>query len=179
MTCWKSPRAAGALPLVLLLLSAAASPLIAPAPASAQDVGLPIGATPDAPTLENLEGQPVEMGRWVGTQPVVLEFWATWCPLCAALEPALEAAMKPYAGRVALVRVAVGVNQSPRSIQRHLARHDLPGTILWDGEGRATRAFMAPSTSYVVVLDGTGKVVYTGAGEDQDLRPALKAATGG
>jgi hypothetical protein len=52
-------------------------------------------------------------------------------------------------------------------------------TVLWDTNGRATRAFEAPSTSYVVALDATGKVVYTGLGDDQDVREAMKRAVEG
>ncbi len=52
--------------------------------------------------------------------------------------------------------------------------------IYWDTDGRATRAFQAPSTSYVVALDATGKVVYTGLGEEQDVEEAMRrAVTGG
>jgi uncharacterized UPF0146 family protein len=47
---------------------------------------------------------------------------------------------------------------------------------LWDGNGAAVRAFKAPSTSYIAVLDGKGKVVYTGVGEDQDIEAALRRA---
>src|SRR3989475_690733 len=46
--------------------------------------------------------------------------------------------------------------------------------------GARPLAVQAPSTSYVVVLDATGKVAYTGAGEDQDVEGAVqKAITGG
>jgi ribosomal protein S5 len=33
-----------------------------------------------------------------------------------------------------------------------------------------------PATSYVVVLDRKGKVVYTGVGGDQDLEAAIRKA---
>jgi len=58
-------------------------------------------------------------------------------------------------------------------VRRHVERHTLPGRVLWDGEGRAVRAFQAPSTSYVVVLDAAGKVVYTGVGAEQEIEEAL------
>ncbi len=149
---------------------------IAPRPLTAQDVGLPIGATPDVVVIEDLDGNPVDLGEIVGTRPVLLEFWATWCPLCEALEPRLEAAHQRFGDRVEFLVVAVAVNQSQRRIRRHLEDHPLPGRVLWDTQGRATRAFMAPSTSYVVVLDAEGRVVYTGIGEDQDLEAALAKA---
>jgi hypothetical protein len=45
--------------------------------------------------------------------------------------------------------------------------------VLWDEGGRAVRAFLAPGTSYIVVLDTEGTVVYTGSGADQDIEAAV------
>ena len=150
-------------------------------PLSAQDehIGIPIGATPPAVTIETLEGAPVDLGTVIGKKPVLLEFWATWCPLCEALFPKLEAAQRRYAGKIDVVIIAVAVNQTKRSIVRHLERHPMAfATVYWDTDGRATRAFQAPSTSYVVTLDAAGKVVYTGLGEEQDIEKAIRRAVG-
>jgi thiol-disulfide isomerase/thioredoxin len=150
--------------------------LLAPALAAAQDdvVGIPVGNTPPAVTIEDLDGKPVELGRWVGKKPVIVEFWATWCPICAELLPRMEAAQKKYGDRVEFLVVAVAVNQSQGTVRRHLTRHPMPFTFLWDVNGNATRAFQAPATSYVAVLDAKGRVVYTGIGADQDIEAALK-----
>lgn len=148
---------------------------------AAQDeqIGIPIGTTPAAVTIETLDGQPADLTAFIGKKPVLLEFWATWCPLCEALFPRLEAAQRRYAGKIDVIVVAVAVNQTKRSILRHLERHPMPfATIYWDTDGRATRAFKAPSTSYVVTLDATGKVVYTGLGDEQDVEEAMKRAVG-
>jgi len=118
----------------------------------------------------------VDLGRWVGKKPVLVEFWATWCPVCAELLPRMEAARMKYGDRVEFLVVAVAVNQSPNTVRRHLARHPMPFRFLWDVNGNATRAFQAPATSYVAVLDAKGKVVYTGIGADQDLDAALARA---
>ena len=155
--------------------------LLAPALLPAQDViGIPVGQTPPAVTLENLSGDTVSLSRWVGKKPVIVEFWATWCPICEELLPRMEAAQKQYGDRAEFVVVAVAVNQSKNSVRRHIEKHPMPFTFLWDANGAAVRAFQAPSTSYIAVLDASGKVVYTGVGEDQDIEAALlKAVTGG
>lgn len=148
--------------------------MLAATPASGQDIGLPVGATPAAAHVEDLDGNAVDLARWVGKRPVVVEFWATWCPVCEGLFPKLEAAHRRYGDRVTFLVVAVAVNQSPRSIRRHLEGHPMAfATVLWDRGGEAVRAFDAFTTSYVVVLDAAGKVVYTGSGEDQDITSAL------
>jgi thiol-disulfide isomerase/thioredoxin len=141
--------------------------------AAQDDVGLPLGSRPAAVTLEDLDGKPVVLGEQFGKRPVLVEFWATWCPRCAALLPKLTAAHARYGDRVTFVAVAVAVSQSPPSIKRHLDRHPMPFPVLWDVDGRAVRDFAAPTTSYVVVLDATGAVAYTGTGEDQNIEDAL------
>lgn len=157
--------------LAILLAGTAAS-------ASAQDVGLPLGTVPDAVQVEDLDGNAVDLGRYIGRKPVLIEFWATWCPLCEALEPQLHAVKRQHGDAIEVIVLAVGVNQTPRSIRRHTADHAIPGVMLFDGRGRATRAFRAPSTSYIVALDAAGRVVYTGIGEDQNLAAAALKALG-
>lgn len=160
----KSGIAAAALALVLL-----------PAPARAQDDGIAIGETPATPTLETLDGEPVDLAELVGQKPVLVEFWATWCAICRALEPRIRAAHEAYGDRVEFLIVAVGVAQDPARVKQHLARRPMPGRVLWDGRGRAARAFRAPGTGFIVILDETGTVAYTGTGTDQDLVGALAA----
>jgi thiol-disulfide isomerase/thioredoxin len=151
--------------------------LFVPVLLRAQEViGIPVGETPPAVTIESLNGDSVALSQWIGKKPVIVEFWATWCPICAALLPRMEAAQKKYADRVEFLVVAVAVNQSKNSVRRHLERHPMPFTFLWDGNGSAVRAFQAPSTSYIAVLDAKGRVVYTGVGEDQDIEAALSRA---
>lgn len=139
-----------------------------------EELGIAVGAKPAAVTIEDLDGKPVDLGAWVGKKPVLLEFWATWCPLCEALLPRLRAAQASTAGRVEFLVISVAVNQSKASVQRHVTGHPEPFRFLWDTEGRATRAYQAPSTSYVVVLDSSGTVAYTGIGSDQDIAAAVQ-----
>lgn len=147
-------------------------------PAAAQDVGLPLGEVPAAVQLEDLDGNTVDLAMIVGKKPVLIEFWATWCPLCEALEPRIRAAKQQHGDALEVLIIAVGVNQTPRSIRRHVDKHAPPGALLFDARGRAARAYKAPSTSYVVALDADGRVVYTGVGEDQDIAGAARKAVG-
>ena len=148
--------------------------VVAPLSAQEDDVGIAVGARPPAVTIVDLAGKPVDLSTIIGQKPVLLEFWATWCTLCAALLPKMEAAHARFGDRVDFVAIAVAVGQTPAAVKRHLARHPIPFRLLWDSDGKAVRAFQAPATSFVVVLDRDGKVAYTGIGEDQDIEGAVK-----
>ena len=151
----------------------AAALLLGVTGAQAQDVGLELNAKPAPVTIEDIVGKPVDMAQFIGKKPVLLEFWATWCSLCKELEPVMEAAHKKYGNQVEFLVVAVGVNQNVRSVARHFQGKTIPGRLLWDGDGKAVREFMAPGTSYVVILDKSGRVAYTATGGDQKLEEAL------
>ena len=143
---------------------------------SAQDIGLEIGSRPGAAIVETLDGAPVDLAQYVGKKPVLMEFWATWCGNCAALEPTMLAMHKKYGAQVEFLGIAVSINQSVPRVKAYVEKHQLPWTQLFDRKGEAGGAYDAPATSYVVVLDRTGKVVYTGLGGDQDLESALRKA---
>ncbi len=156
-----------------VVLSAA---IVAPAILSAQESGIPVGnAAPNA-TLETLDGQSAQLSQWIGKTPVVLEFWASWCSNCKALEPEMLKVAKQFGRDVKFVGVAVSANQTPERVKKYMQVHVLPVQMLYDRAGTAVDAYDVPATSYVVVIDRRGKVVYTGSGGGQDLTTAIKKA---
>ena len=143
--------------------------IAAPVACVAQEVGLPLGTiAPDA-ALEDLDGNAVNLADYIQGRPALIEFWATWCENCAALAPQMDQIQDEYGDRMSVVAVAVAVSQSVRRVKRHLEDHDPGYPYLWDAQGAAVRAYKAPTTSVVVILDADGKVVYTGSGGGQDL----------
>jgi thiol-disulfide isomerase/thioredoxin len=140
-----------------------------------QESGLPVGSRAPVVVVKDLDGKPVDLGQYLGRQPVLLEFWATWCEICEALLPTVEAAHRSYGDRVAFFGVNVTVNQTPERVRKYVDSHHPPFRTLYDAEGDAVRAYAAPTTSYIVIVDRSGKVAYTGTGASQDLATALKA----
>ncbi len=162
---------AGGLILALALLS--------PSAVRAQgDAGIKVGSTAPVVSVNDLDGKPVNLGQWIGKKPVVLEFWATWCENCEALLPRFQAARKLTGDKVAYLGVNVTVNQTPARVRRYMEQHQMPFRVLYDDQGVSTRAYQAPATSYVVIVDQSGRVVYTGVGADQQFEPALKRVAG-
>jgi len=157
-----------------LAVAAAASAGAQPISGQETRIGIEVGRTPVGLTLADVRGGEVDLGRYFGSGPVLLEFWATWCENCEALYPRMLEAHERYGGRVSFFAIAVAVGQSERRVRSHLDDHPVPYPTLWDARGEAVRAFETPATSYIVILDSSGRVAYTGLGRDQDVDAAIR-----
>jgi thiol-disulfide isomerase/thioredoxin len=144
--------------------------------AAAQEAGIAVGTSAPAAAVQTLDGKSADLSQYVGKRPVVLEFWATWCPLCRKLEPAMQAARTAYGDRVAFVSVGVPQSQTPERQQAYVDEKHLGGEFVFDRDGKAIAAYKVPHTSFIVVIDGAGKVVYTGVGAEQDVDAAVRKA---
>lgn len=145
-------------------------------PARAQDFGLPVGSSAPVASVQALDGSNVSLAQYVGKGPVLIQFWAAWCATCRELMPSFERAQRLYGSRVKFVAVAVSANESLERVRRYSAAHKFTHTVLYDARGDAVDRFNVPATSYVVVLDRRGRIVYTGVGADQDLVAAVRRA---
>jgi len=160
----------------MLALSAAVTMCIAlPRALRAQEtMGLALGAKAPGASVQTLDGKTVDLSSFLGKGPVVLEFWALWCGNCKELEPQLKSLVSKYAGKVTFVSVAVSVNESPERVKRYITKYGFQHQVVFDATGAATDAYAVPATSYVVVVDRTGKIVYTGLGGGQNLEAAVR-----
>jgi thiol-disulfide isomerase/thioredoxin len=164
--------------IVISVGAALAWSSVAPARALGQgESGIAVGAAAPVVSVNDLEGKPVDLGAYIRKQPVVLEWWATWCELCAELLPRVKALHATYGDRVAFIGINVTVNQTPARVKKYLEEHRPPYRTLYDDRGVSIRAYKVPSTSFIAIVDTSGKVVYTGTGGEQDLDPVLRQVT--
>lgn len=71
-------------------------------------VGETVGADPlIAPdwTRQSLGGDTITLSDVAAEQPVILLFWATWCPYCKALMPHIQSAKLEYGDRIRVLAV--------------------------------------------------------------------------
>jgi thioredoxin 1 len=66
------------------------------------------------------------------SQPVLIDFWATWCAPCRAIAPAVEQLAGEYAGKVKIVKV--NIDENPRTPTQYEVR-SIPTLLLFkDGK---------------------------------------------
>jgi len=143
----------------------------------AQEEGIGVGSAAPAVKVPDIDGKVVDFAQFLGKKPVFIQFWATWCPICEALLPRVQAAHDRYGQRVQFIGVNVAVNQTRDRVRRYMTQHAMPFQVVYDDEGVSTRAYDAPQTSYIVIIDAAGKVAYTGVGTEQKFEDALARVT--
>ena len=57
--------------------------------------------------LRTTDGETVRLSRAVQERPVILFFWATWCPYCKALMPHLQSIRLEYGDSVEILAVVI------------------------------------------------------------------------
>ncbi|QFU10004.1 Thiol:disulfide interchange protein TlpA [Rhodobacteraceae bacterium THAF1] len=127
-------------------------------------------------TMEAPDGTQTTLAEYAG-QPVVLNFWATWCAPCREEMPALQQIQQD--GLAQVVTLATGRN-SVEGIERFFEEEsitDLP--ILLDPSQTAARQMAVLGLPVTVLIDAKGQEVarLTGGADwaDENARAVLEA----
>lgn len=109
-------------------------------------------------TLQTVDGQSVTLRDYTaaGGTPVVLNFWATWCPPCRVEMPYFENANNLYDGKVAVL----GLNQaeSAATIADYARDHGLTYPLLVDEDMRVNNLYGVLNLPTTVFIDKNGVV---------------------
>lgn len=145
----------------------------------------PMAGVPSAPavgyqapdfSLPTLTGETFTLSEQ-GGRPVVINFWATWCPPCRAEIPFFQAAARTYYGQVAIVGIDDGEPASivasfanelgmtypvpldeDSSVSKTYRVNSLPTTYFIDQEGVITNIHIG-IISQAVLEDGIAKLL--------------------
>ncbi len=146
-----------------------------------EDVPLPEGGAPlnvgDSAynfDLPDLDGQRVTLAEFSG-QPVVINFWATWCPPCRIEMPEFQRAYEAYQEENLVI---LAINEAEESEVVRSFFYDEMGytyTPLLDEEGEVAQAYGAVGLPSTFFVDASGEVsaVHRGALSQEQLQNYL------
>ncbi len=126
-------------------------------------------------TLADLDGRPVKLAAWHG-RPLIVDFWATWCPPCRKEIPELNTIYKKYRSK-GLVVLGVSVDKvqgdGVKSVRPFAQEFKISYPILMaddevvdalDLDNIPTTLFFNRKGKLIARLEGRGEVGGTGGG---------------
>lgn len=126
-------------------------------------------------TLESYDhpGESITLSSLYQEAPVVLVFWATWCPTCVSEIPEINRFVKRTAGLGVKV-LGVNIEESRRRIERLESRFPMDYDSVLDENAEVSELYDIESLPTVVVLAKGGEILYYGFHLPQDLERRLQ-----
>ncbi len=120
-----------------------------------------------------LTGEAARLSDYAG-KPVVINFWATWCPPCRQELPGFENAWQQYGDDVVFLMVECG-GESVDEVESFIAEggYTFPVYVDSDGSGAAAYGINAIPVTALVDAEGNLFTYQVGAVEEDSLRAAI------
>jgi cytochrome c biogenesis protein CcmG/thiol:disulfide interchange protein DsbE len=112
-------------------------------------------------SLTALDGEEIALSDFQG-QPVVLNFWTTWCPPCRAEVPALQATSETFAGEA--VVLGVSVEETPATVRSFAEEFGVTYPVALDQSAQVYHTYRIRSFPTTYFIDAQGVVVEIVAG---------------
>jgi peroxiredoxin len=126
-------------------------------------------ASGEAPPLAGvaLDGGVLDLADMKG-RPVLVHFWASWCPMCRVMDGAVDAIARDHA--VITVAMQSGDSDELNAFMRE-AGQDFP--VIADPAGQITSRWGVRGVPASFVVDAAGRIRYTTVGVSTE--PGLRA----
>jgi thiol-disulfide isomerase/thioredoxin len=93
-------------------------------------------------------------------KPLLLEFWATWCPPCRKSIPHLNEIYAKYKDRGLLI---IGVSDEEKSVvEPFMQKLPMNYSVALDANGKLGSSFGIEAIPHAMLVDKSGKIVWEG-----------------
>ena len=119
---------------------------------------------PDFTVLDS-EGESRKLSEFFG-RPIVLNFWATWCPPCRSELPGFDAAFAEYGDRVAFLMVDLtdGSRDTVEVVKAFLEENGYAFPVYYDTALDAADTYGVYSIPMTCLIDSGGSIVFSQIG---------------
>jgi thiol-disulfide isomerase/thioredoxin len=105
-------------------------------------------------TLQDIEGQVVTLGSLRGN-PVMLNFWATWCGPCRNEMPFIQEIYDKWQGE-GLVILAINIKETSSKVQLFMHSNNLSFPVLFDTDGNVSAMYQIHGIPTTLFIDKDG-----------------------
>jgi len=120
------------------------------------------------------EKKELTLSEFSRNQPVLLVFWASWCPTCLAEIKSINAWQKKNSASGVRV-LGVSLEDTPAKIRRIQERFPMDYDVVMDRDGAVAERYSIDSLPTLVLLAKGGEILYYGFQLPRDLKRLLSA----
>jgi DsbE subfamily thiol:disulfide oxidoreductase len=131
------------------------------------------GPAPDF-TKQSLTGKKISLKDYQG-KPVLVHFWATWCPICREEHQEINEISKHFP----VINVATQ-SDSGMLLRNYVKQYKMnPDIIISDSDGSLMKAYKARAVPSSFIIDANGQIQYykVGYSTSYDLKKQLNKLT--
>ena len=105
----------------------------------------------------DLKGEQYDLQQSIGTKPIMLIFWASWCPTCKSEVPKINKLAEKYQQRgMEFVAVNVGFNDTVERAQAFAQQTGMTYRAYFDGSGTIAGKYRLQGVPTVIIADRQG-----------------------
>ena len=130
----------------------------------------------------DVDGNSRELSEWVGRQPVVINFWGTWCPPCRREIPGLVKLYGEYKSRgIEIISFALERTAGPQQVKQFAQQAGMDWVQLIGNQEVATAFKLTGSVPTTIFLDAQGNEVarHIGARPYEVFKPDFEKIAAG
>jgi peroxiredoxin len=125
-------------------------------------------------TLKTLDGRQVHLGNLKG-KPVLLKFWATWCPSCIEELPMMEKFSEGKREQLVILMAAID-GENEKKVRRVIDKSKVTLPVLLDAKEKIARAYGVKFIPISFLINPEGLIVGTIVGERNWCSPEAWSA---
>ena len=129
------------------------------------DTGIRKGQIPPEFTITTIDGKQLNLREFKSqNRPILLYFWASWCPYCSQDFNVVKDIYPKYADKVAFLAIDLDLNEHAELIKNYKNKKGLAGIDFAEGKESVLSDYGITHTTTKYAIGKDGAILYKGSG---------------
>ncbi len=113
--------------------------------------------------LPDINNKEVKLADLLGSGPILIDFWASYCEPCKKAMPALQQLVEKY-DSLTVVLISIDAPKDIAKAKSYLKSKGYPFVALFDSEKKLAKKLNVVNPPQTFILDKTGNIIYSHTG---------------
>ena len=129
-----------------------------------QTAGINKGQTPPDFSIKTIEGKDIQLSGFKNNRPILVYFWASWCPYCKQDFSIVKNIYPKYQDKVSFLAIDLDTNEDPKLINKYKEEMGLQWIDFAQGNPKVLSDYSITHTTTKYAIGKNGIIIYKGSG---------------